>query len=147
MPAEPPREPPSIPRLRAEFHASEDALREWLPCRDHLTRAREPRATGISVAPVMLDRERLTGNHINLNAPGCFRSVRHRVAGTHHVPGRPWRLDKTPRWLRMAAPTFAAYNAEVFTTVAGRSEAGLATLHGAAGITGGHSTCAAGPAR
>mgnify|MGYP001216143896 CR=1 FL=1 len=147
MPAEPPREPPSIPRLRAEFHASEDALREWLPCRDHLTRAREPRATGISAAPVMMDRGRLTGNHINLNAPGCFRSVRHRVAGTHHVPGHAWPFEETPGSARMAAPTFAAHNAAVFTTVAGRSKAELATLHGAAGITGGHSTCAAGTAR
>ncbi len=121
----------------------EDALRAWLATRNHLTASEELQATGIPAAPVMMNWELFTDNH--LNDRGYFVPVRHRVAGTHHFPGHPWRFEKTPASVRMAAPTFAEHNAEVFTTVAGLSEAQLAALYEAR-ITGDRPIYAAGPA-
>lgn len=123
--------------------AGEDALREWLAGRNHLAAADALQAVGIPAAPVMMNWELFTDNH--LNDRGYFVPVRHRVAGTHHFPGHPWRFEKTPASVRMAAPTFAEHNREVFTTVAGLSPADLAALY-EAGITGDHPIYAAGPA-
>jgi crotonobetainyl-CoA:carnitine CoA-transferase CaiB-like acyl-CoA transferase len=121
----------------------EDALREWLKPRNHLAAADELQRAGIPAAPVMMNWELVTDNH--LNDRGYFVPVRHRVAGTHHFPGHTWRFENTPASVRMAAPTFGEHNASVFTTVAGLSEAEVASLY-QQGITGDHPIYAAGPA-
>lgn len=122
---------------------TDGALCEWLKTRNHLSAAGELQRAGIPAAPVMMNWELFTDNH--LNDRGYFVPVRHRVAGTHHFPGHAWRFDKTPASIRMAAPTFGEHNATVFSTVAGLSEAEVAALY-EQGITGDHPIYAAGPA-
>jgi crotonobetainyl-CoA:carnitine CoA-transferase CaiB-like acyl-CoA transferase len=137
------RDQADLDRLTAVVGApGEDALQEWLKTRNHLAAADELQAAGIPAAPVMMNWELFTDNH--LNDRGYFVPVRHRVAGTHHFPGHAWRFEKTPASVRMAAPTFAEHNTAVFTTVAGLSPAEIAALY-EAGVTGDHPIYAAGP--
>jgi crotonobetainyl-CoA:carnitine CoA-transferase CaiB-like acyl-CoA transferase len=138
------RDQADLDRLAAMTGApTRDALCEWLKTRNHLTAAEELQRAGIPAAPVMMNWELVTDNH--LNDRGYFVPVRHRVAGTHTFPGHPWRFEKTPASVRTAAPTFGEHNATVFTGVAGLSQPEVAALY-ELGITGDHPIYAAGPA-
>ena len=121
----------------------EDALRSWLAARNHLAAAAELQAAGVPAAPVMMNWELFIDNH--LNDRGFFVPVRHEAAGTHSFPGHPWRFEKTPASVRMAAPMFGEHNTEVLTSLAGLPESAVAELH-ALGVTGAHPVYAAGPA-
>ena len=138
------RDRSDVDRLETVVGApGEEALRTWLSSRNHLAAADELQRAGIPAAPVMMNWELVTDNH--LNDRGYFVPVRHRVAGTHHYPGHAWRFEKTPASVRMAAPTFGEHNASVFTAVAGLSAADVAALY-EEGVTGDHPIYAAGPA-
>lgn len=121
----------------------EEVLRTWLAARNHLAAAADLQAAGIPAAPVMMNWELFIDNH--LNDRGFFVPVRHAVAGTHAFPGHPWRFEKTPASVRMAAPTFGEHNSEVLRSLAGLTEEQVAELY-AFGVTGDHPIYAAGPA-
>jgi crotonobetainyl-CoA:carnitine CoA-transferase CaiB-like acyl-CoA transferase len=119
-----------------------DALRAWLAIRNHLTAAEELQAAVIPAAPVLMNWEILSDNH--LNDRGYFVPVRHPTAGTYPFPGFAWRFEKTPATLRMAAPMFGEHNAAVFGDLLGISTGEMQELVDQ-GITGDHPIYAAGP--
>ena len=123
--------------------STEESLRTWLLSRDHMAAANELQAAGIPAAPVMMNWEIVSDNH--LNDRGYFVPIRHEVAGTRMFPGFAWRFEKTPGAIYRAAPRFAEHNDEVFGGLLGVSTSEYVRLV-ADGITGDHPIYATGPA-
>jgi crotonobetainyl-CoA:carnitine CoA-transferase CaiB-like acyl-CoA transferase len=121
---------------------SEEALRDWLRTRDHISAAEQLQAAGIPAAPVLMNWEIVADNH--LNDRGYFIPIRHKVAGTRNFPGFPWRFEKTPGRLERAAPTFGEYNREVFSGLLGLDDDEVRELY-EGGVTGDAPIYAAGP--
>ncbi len=56
---------------------------------------------------------RLTPDHPQYRDRGFYERVDHPVVGNHEVPGLPFRLAGTDRWIRTSAPTLGEHNADV----------------------------------
>jgi crotonobetainyl-CoA:carnitine CoA-transferase CaiB-like acyl-CoA transferase len=119
-----------------------EAFAEWLRLRDHNEAADLLQAAGVPAAPVMINWEFVTDNH--LNDRGYFVPVRHPTAGTVRFPGFAWRFSATPAAIRFAAPLFAEHNEAVFRDLLGMTDTEIAALY-AAGATGNEPIYAAGP--
>ncbi|WP_084735733.1 CaiB/BaiF CoA-transferase family protein [Actinophytocola xinjiangensis] len=79
-------------------------------------------------AAVVTGPGRLTGNP-QLAHRRFFEPVDHPVAGTHVVPGLPFRSARHDvRWNRTAAPTLGQHTAEVLTEWLGLTDQDIATL-------------------
>jgi len=68
-------------------------------------------AAGVPAARVR--DPRTSSQHPQMVARGFFEVVEHPVAGTHPIPGLPWRARGVDRWIRRPAPTLGQHNADV----------------------------------
>lgn len=103
------------------------AVRAFAAARDHITAADALQAEGVAAAPVMPNWQLFMDNH--LNDRDFFVRVRHADAGTQWFSGFPWRFERTPARVRMAAPMFAEHNREVFGTLLGMSEEEIRAIY------------------
>ena len=88
---------------------------------------------GIPCAPVLKASEVLDSPQ--LQARGFFETVHHPEAGTHQMPGMPWRLSRTPGSIRLPAPCLGEHSRRVLMEHLGLTETDLADLE-QRGITG-----------
>lgn len=110
----------------------DEAIRAWSMKVDHDVAANVLQAAGVPAAPVMKNWEIFTDNH--LNDREFFVRTRHAIAGTHSLPGFPYRLEKTPASIQRAAPMFAEHNHAVFEDLLDLSREEVQALY-AEGIT------------
>ena len=90
-------------------------------------------AAGVPAASVR--DPRTSSRHPQMVARGFFEVVEHPVAGTHPIPGLPWRARGVDRWIRRPAPTLGQHNHEVLGGRLGLTPDELATLE-ADGVIG-----------
>ncbi|MEO6398053.1 MAG: CoA transferase [Tepidiformaceae bacterium] len=119
------------------------ALELWCSEHDHNLAADMFQSEGVAAGPVMANWEIFTDNH--LNDRQFFQTVRHEVAGTFQQPGFPWRFERTPAAIRMAAPMFGEHNFEVFRDLLGLSREEFFSLY-EHDVTGDDPIYASGPA-
>ena len=81
---------------------------------------------GIPCAPVLKASEVLESPQ--LRARGFFETVHHPEAGTHQMPGMPWRLSRTPGSIRLPAPCLGEHSRRVLMEYLGLTETDLADL-------------------
>jgi crotonobetainyl-CoA:carnitine CoA-transferase CaiB-like acyl-CoA transferase len=90
-------------------------------------------AAGVPAAPAV--DPRATAAHPQFVARGFCETLDHPVAGSHPIPGMPFRYSTVPRWLRMPAPTLGQHNREILSGVLGLSDAEIDALE-AEGVIG-----------
>jgi crotonobetainyl-CoA:carnitine CoA-transferase CaiB-like acyl-CoA transferase len=118
---------------RANHDAIDEHLAAWAERRDARETAEVLVAHGV---PAALGRDpRLLVDHPQLRARGYHETVDHPVVGTRPTPTVPFRYASVERWLRRAAPTMGADNAQILGEVLGLDDTELAALE-AAGIIG-----------
>ena len=115
---------------RPEFATEEDRRRQhdsldelitsWTKEQDHWEAARILQQAGVPAAPVLLNWEIVTNQH--LFERGFYVPVPHREAGVLPYPGFPWKFSRTPGSIRMGAPCFAEHNDLVYRKILGLSE-------------------------
>lgn len=98
----------------------DEVLRRWSGKREADELVARLRAAGVPAAVVSAPG-RLTGNP-QLRHRRFFEPVEHPIAGTHVVPGLPFRsAQHAVRWNRTAAPTLGQHTAEVLAEWLGMS--------------------------
>jgi crotonobetainyl-CoA:carnitine CoA-transferase CaiB-like acyl-CoA transferase len=90
-------------------------------------------AAGVPAAPAV--DPRATAAHPQFMARGFCETLEHPVAGSHPIPGMPFRFSTVDRWLRMPAPTLGQHNREILGGVLGLSDAEIDALE-ADGVIG-----------
>jgi crotonobetainyl-CoA:carnitine CoA-transferase CaiB-like acyl-CoA transferase len=65
----------------------------------------------------------------HLTARGFFELVTHPEAGTHRYPGMPWKLSRTPGWVRRPAPCFGEHNEEILSELLGLTPSEIDRLY------------------
>ena len=88
-------------------------------------------AHGVPCAPVLSVAETMREPH--LRERGTVRTVTDRLAGSFEVPGFPLRFSDFPDPLPLEAPLLGEHNAEVLTSMLGKSPAEVERLR-AAGV-------------
>jgi crotonobetainyl-CoA:carnitine CoA-transferase CaiB-like acyl-CoA transferase len=90
-------------------------------------------AAGVAAAPAV--DPRTTALHPQFVARRFCETVDHPVAGSHLIPGLPFRFSTVDRWLRTPAPTLGQHNREVLGGILGLSDAEIDALE-ANGVIG-----------
>lgn len=116
-------------------HADEldQLVEEWTRERDAYTVMELLQREGIPSGPVLKALE--VFDNPQLKARGFFEVVHHPEAGTHLLPGMPWKLSRTPGRIRRPAPCLGEHNREVLGGLLGLSPAQIESLI-EKGITG-----------
>jgi len=83
---------------------------------------------GAGVPAARVRDPRTSSQHPQMVARGFFEAVEHPVAGTHPIPGLPWRARGVDRWIRRPAPTLGQHNHEVLGGRLGLTPDDLARL-------------------
>jgi crotonobetainyl-CoA:carnitine CoA-transferase CaiB-like acyl-CoA transferase len=96
---------------RANHDRIDDVLRDWAARWDLAEAVDALVAAGVPASAVV--DPRLASCEPQLVARGYFESVEHPIAGTHPVPGLPWRARGVDRWTRSPAPTLGQHNEEI----------------------------------
>ncbi len=109
---------------RAEVVALVESWLQSIPTADEALRVLE--AHGVPCAPVLSVAE--TTREPHLRERGTVREITDRLAGSFDVPGFPLRFSDFPEPLPLEAPLLGEHNAEVLTTLLGRSEEEVARL-------------------
>jgi crotonobetainyl-CoA:carnitine CoA-transferase CaiB-like acyl-CoA transferase len=108
---------------------------EWTRQRSPAAVTEMLQAAGIAAAPVLSIPALFDDPH--LRARGFWESVSHPDAGTWDVDGVPWRLSRSPAYIRLPAPRFGEHNDYVLQGLLGLSEAEVRELVEAGVIEGG----------
>jgi len=110
---------------RAAHHRIDAELAPRLAELDRDAAVEELLCAGVPAAPVA--DPRTASAHPRMRERGFFEELTHPVAGTHPVPGVPFRYESVRRWLRAPAPTLGQHNHELLRE-AGLSDAEIAEL-------------------
>jgi crotonobetainyl-CoA:carnitine CoA-transferase CaiB-like acyl-CoA transferase len=111
---------------RAHHDQIDDAISAWAADQDLADAVQALAAVGVPASAVI--DPRAASEEPQLAARGYFEVVEHPVAGTHAIPGLPWRARGVDRWIRSPAPTLGQHNEEVIAGWLGSSAAELAAL-------------------
>jgi len=120
---------------RAAHDRIDKVVAEWAATRDVDDAVATLAAAGVPAARVR--DPRTSSQHPQMTARGFFEIVDHPVAGTHPIPGLPWRARGVDRWIRRPAPTLGQHNVEVLGGRLGLTADDLAALE-ADGVIGTH---------
>ena len=117
----------SADERRRDHDEIDEAIARWTIGRQPEELAATLEAHGVPAA-VVTGPGRLVDNP-QLAHREFFEPVAHPVAGTHVVPGLPFRSARAGvRWNRTAAPTLGQHTAEVLTDWLGMTEQDIASL-------------------
>jgi crotonobetainyl-CoA:carnitine CoA-transferase CaiB-like acyl-CoA transferase len=105
---------------RQHHDAIDELIATWTNEQDHWEAARALQAAGIPAAPVLVNWEAISNEH--LFQRGFYVPVFHREAGVWPYPGFPWKFSRTPGSIRLGAPCFAEHNDKVLREILGLTD-------------------------
>ena len=118
---------------RWEHDRIDEAIGTWASQRGLTAAVAALNCAGVPAAPAA--DPRTSSQQRQFAARGYFEQVEHPVAGTHPIPGLPWRATGVERWIRTPAPTLGQHNREILGGWLGCDEGQLDALE-ADGVIG-----------
>ncbi|MBM3924539.1 MAG: CoA transferase [SAR202 cluster bacterium] len=105
-------------------------ISQWTRHFENLKLTHMLQGVGLPAMAVMNSRELLTDEH--MKARGFYEKVEHPAEtkiGTKLYFGRPWKMSKTPSFIRRPAPNLGEHNEEIIGDLLGRSRQEMERLY------------------